>query len=137
MQNHVLTLNFVVVTPCILVSSKLLCQKMHSLLKYKMLQLTLKISLYMGSYMFRSVRTIIRELMPDLAKVTVSVELSVKIHRYNCCCAVAICASVCSVYTGCCAACHTKHSTQYTQHILPLHINNFKDVFLLIILQRL
>jgi hypothetical protein len=35
----------------------------------------------MGSYMFRSVWTIIRELMLDLPKVTVSVELSVKIHR--------------------------------------------------------
>jgi hypothetical protein len=34
----------------------------------------------MDSYMFRSVQTIIRELMPDLAKVTVSVELSVKIR---------------------------------------------------------
>jgi hypothetical protein len=32
---------------------------------------------------------------------------------------------------------HTPHSTQYTQHILPLHSNNFNDVFLLIILQRL
>jgi hypothetical protein len=54
---------------------------MHSLLKHKMLQLTHKISLYMSSYMCRSVRIIIRELMLDLAKVTVSVELSVKIHR--------------------------------------------------------
>jgi hypothetical protein len=42
------------------ISSKLLCQQMHFLLKHKMLQLTLKISLYMGYYMFRSVRTIIR-----------------------------------------------------------------------------
>jgi hypothetical protein len=32
----------------------------------------------MSSYMFRSVRTIFRELMPDLAKVTICVELSVK-----------------------------------------------------------
>jgi hypothetical protein len=60
-------------------NSKFLCQQMHSLLKHKMLQLTLKISLYMGSYMFRSVRTIIRERTPDLAKVTVLVELLVKI----------------------------------------------------------
>jgi hypothetical protein len=35
----------------------------------------------MGSYMFRSVRTIIKEHMPDLAKVTFFVELFVKIHR--------------------------------------------------------
>jgi hypothetical protein len=55
--------------------SKLLCQQMHSSLKHKMLQRTLKISLYMGSYKFRSVRTIIREHMPDLAKVPVFVEI--------------------------------------------------------------
>jgi hypothetical protein len=36
-----------------------------------------------------------------------------------------------------CAACHTPHSTQYTQHILPQHSNNFNDVFLLIIPQIL
>jgi hypothetical protein len=40
-----------------LISSKLFYQQMHFLLKHKMLQLTLKISLYMGSYMFRSERT--------------------------------------------------------------------------------
>jgi hypothetical protein len=28
---------------------------------------------------------------------------------------------------------HTPHSTQYTQHILPLHRYNFNDVLLLII----
>jgi hypothetical protein len=50
-------------------------------IKRKMLQLTLKVSLYMGSYMFWSIQTIIREHMPDLAKVTVFVELLVKIHR--------------------------------------------------------
>jgi hypothetical protein len=33
----------------ITIYSKLLCQQMHSLLKHKMLQLTLKISLYMAS----------------------------------------------------------------------------------------
>jgi hypothetical protein len=30
-------------------------------------------------------------------------------------------------------ASHTPHSTQYTHHILPLHSNNFNDVFLPII----
>jgi hypothetical protein len=64
-----------------IMNSKLLWQQMHSLLKHKMLQLTLKISLYMGSYMFRSTRTIIMEHTPDLAKVTVFVVLLVKIHR--------------------------------------------------------
>jgi hypothetical protein len=72
---------FLLLYGAFLISSKLLCQQMHSTLKHKMLQLTLKISLYMSSYMFRSFRTIIRELMPDLAKVRVSVELSVIIHR--------------------------------------------------------
>jgi hypothetical protein len=36
----------IVVLPCILISSKLFCQQMPSLLKHKMLQLTLKISLF-------------------------------------------------------------------------------------------
>jgi hypothetical protein len=35
----------------------------------------------MGCYMFRSIRTIIRELMPNLAKATAFVELSVKKHH--------------------------------------------------------
>jgi hypothetical protein len=42
----------IVVLPCILISSKLFCQQMHSLLKHKMLQLTLKISLYMAPTCF-------------------------------------------------------------------------------------
>jgi hypothetical protein len=66
---------FIVALPCILISSKFLCQQMHSLLKHKMLQLTLKISLYLGSYMFRSLRTIIKERTSDLTKVTVFVEI--------------------------------------------------------------
>jgi hypothetical protein len=56
-------------------TSNFLCQQMHFLLKHKMLQLTLKISLYVGSYMFWSVRTIIREHMPKLTKVTGFVEI--------------------------------------------------------------
>jgi hypothetical protein len=35
-----------------LISSKLLCQHMHTLLKHKMLKLTVKISLYMASTCF-------------------------------------------------------------------------------------
>jgi hypothetical protein len=42
--------------------------------------------------------------MPNLAKVTVFVELSVKIHRYKFCSVVATCVSGCGVCTGCCAA---------------------------------
>jgi hypothetical protein len=52
---------------------------------------------------------------------------------------VAICASVSSVCTGCCAVCdsqaaqHPEHTLLYRlKHILPLHSNNFNDVFLLI-----
>jgi hypothetical protein len=41
--------------------------------------------------------------------------------------------AICAVCTGCCVA----HSTQYThyrlKYMLPLHSNNFNDVFLLII----
>jgi hypothetical protein len=44
-------------------------QQMHSLLNVKMLKLTIKIS-YIRSYMFRSIRTILRELKLSLAKVT-------------------------------------------------------------------
>jgi hypothetical protein len=41
--------------------------------------------------------------------------------------------AICAVCTGWCAACDTPHTTQYTQHILPQHSNNFNDVFLLMI----
>jgi hypothetical protein len=47
---------------------------------YKMLKCTVKIS-HDCSYMFRSFWTIIREPMPNLAKVTILWRYSVKIHR--------------------------------------------------------
>jgi len=47
---------------------------------YKMLKCTVKIS-HDCSYMFRSTWTIIRELMPNLAKVTILCRYSVKIRR--------------------------------------------------------
>jgi hypothetical protein len=73
------TLNFVL--PCILISSKLYCQQMHSLLKHKMLQLTLKISLYMAPTCFIPFGPSSGGIRRNLAKVTVFVELLVKIHR--------------------------------------------------------
>jgi hypothetical protein len=47
---------------------------------YKMLKYTVKIS-HECSYMFRSIWTIIREPMPNLAKVTILCRYSVKIRR--------------------------------------------------------
>jgi hypothetical protein len=72
---------FIVVLPCILISSKLLCQKTHSLLKHKMLQLTLKIFLYMASTCFGPFGPSSGSIRRNFAKVTVFVELLVKIHR--------------------------------------------------------
>jgi hypothetical protein len=65
----------IVVLPCILISSKLLCQQMHSLLKHKMLQLTLKISLYMAATCFVSFGPSSGSIRWNLAKVTVFVEI--------------------------------------------------------------
>ena len=47
---------------------------------YKMLKYTVKIS-HDCSYMFQSIWTIIREPMPNLAKVTILCKYSVKIRR--------------------------------------------------------
>jgi hypothetical protein len=63
------------------VSSKLLCQKMHSLLKHEMLQFTLKISLYMAPTCFGPFGPSSGNIRRNLAKVTVFVELLVKGHR--------------------------------------------------------
>jgi hypothetical protein len=100
----IVTLHYDKILAEITVFSKLLCQQMHSLLKHKMLQLTLKISLYMAPTCFGPFGPSSGSIRRNLATVTVFVELLVKIHRQNCCCAVALCASVCSVCTGCCAA---------------------------------
>jgi hypothetical protein len=117
----------IVVLPCILVSSKLFCQQMHSLLKHKMLQLTLKISFYMAPTCFGPFGPSSWSVRWNLAKVTVFVELSVKIHRQNCCCAVATCA----VCTGYCAACDS-HATQHPVNTLQTeaHIATAQQQFL-------
>jgi hypothetical protein len=86
MSSHLTSWRFVlffliVVLQRILISSKLLCQKMHSLLKRKMLQLTLKLSLYMDPTFFGPFGTSSGSIRRNLAKVTVFVELLVKIHR--------------------------------------------------------
>jgi hypothetical protein len=62
-------------------STKLLCQQMHSLLKHKMLQLTLKISLYVAPTCFGPFGPSSGSIRRNLAKVTVFVESLVKIHR--------------------------------------------------------
>jgi hypothetical protein len=56
-------------------SSKLLCQQMHSLLKHKMLQLTLKIPLYMAPTCFGPLGPSSGSIRQNLAKVTVFVEI--------------------------------------------------------------
>jgi hypothetical protein len=70
-----LCLVLIVVLPCILISSKLFCQQMHSLLKHKMLQLTIKIALYMAPTCFGPLRPSSGSIRQNLAKVTVSVEI--------------------------------------------------------------
>jgi hypothetical protein len=51
------------------------CQQMHSLLKHKMLQLTVKISLYMDPTCFGPFGPSSGSIRPNLAKVTVFVEI--------------------------------------------------------------
>jgi hypothetical protein len=84
------------------------CQQMHSSLKHKMLQLTLKISLYMAPTYSGPFGPSSGNTRWNLAKITGFVEIiskntSLKLLLYR------------------------------LKHILPLHSNNFNDVFLLII----
>ena len=74
-------LTIFIVAPCILTTLMLL-SPINALLyyTYKMLKYTVKIS-HDCSYMFRSIWTIIREPMPNLAKVTILRRYSVKIRR--------------------------------------------------------
>jgi hypothetical protein len=60
------------------VNSKIFCQQMHSLLKHKMLQVTLKISLYMAPTCFGPFRPSSGSIRRNLAKVTVFVEIIIK-----------------------------------------------------------
>ena len=78
---YINVLFFFIVAPCILITLMFLSPT-NALLyyTYKMLKYTVKIS-HDCSYMFRSVWTIIREPMPNLAKVTILCRCSVKIRR--------------------------------------------------------
>jgi hypothetical protein len=120
----VLIVILIVVLPCILISSKLFCQHMHSLLRHKMLQLTLKISFYMAPTCFGPFGPSSGSIRQNLAKVTDFVEIISK----NTSLKLLLC---------CGSMCFSLYSTQYThyrrKHTLPLHSNNFNDVFLLII----
>jgi hypothetical protein len=69
---------------------------MHSLLKHKMLQLTVKISLYMAPTCFGPFGPSSESIRRNLTKVTVFVEIIIKNASLKLCCAVAICASVCT-----------------------------------------
>jgi hypothetical protein len=79
--NQLFLIVLIVVLPCILISSKLFCQQIHSLLKHKMLQLTLKISIYMAPKCFGPFGPSSRSIRRNHAKVTAFVELLVKIYR--------------------------------------------------------
>jgi hypothetical protein len=91
----------IAVLPCILISSKLFCQQMHSLLKHKMLQLTLKISLYMVPTCFGPLGPSSGSIRRNLAKVTVFVEIISK----NTSLKLSLCYS---------SMCFSLYSTQYT-----------------------
>jgi hypothetical protein len=85
---------------------------MHSLLKHKMLGLTLKISLYMSSTCFGPFGPSSGSMRRNLAKVTVFVEIISKntwLKLLLCCgnMCFSLCSSVC---TGCCAACDTSRT---------------------------
>jgi len=77
--NH--KVSFFIVVPCILITLKFLSPT-NALLyyTYKMLKCTVKIS-HDCCYIFRSIWTIIREPMPNVAKVTILWRYSVKIRR--------------------------------------------------------
>jgi hypothetical protein len=98
------------------------CQQMHSLLKHKMLQLTLKISLYMAPTRFGPFGPSSRSIRRNLAKVTVSVKIISKNTSLKLLlCSGNICFSLySSVCNGCCAAWaarHPVHTLQTEAHI--------------------
>jgi hypothetical protein len=91
---------------------------MHSLLKHKMLQLTLKISLYMAATCFGPLGSSSGSIRRNLAKVTVFVEIISK----NTSLKLLLCSgNMCCVYWVLCgvshAAQHTVHTLQTEAHI--------------------
>jgi hypothetical protein len=111
---------------------------MHSLLKHKKLQFTLKISLYVAPTCFGSFGPSSGSIRQNLVKVTVFLEL---LEKYVFKIVVVqwqyVLQSVVCVLGGVVAQ-HPINTLLYRlKHVLPLHSNNFNDVFLLTILQRL
>ena len=103
----VLLIIFIVV-PCVLITLKFLSPTNAPLnYTYKILKYTARLSHYC-SYMFRPIWTIIREPMPNLAKVTI---LSVKIHRYMFSNVVVKSISSCGVY---CVQCSLSQTARHT-----------------------
>jgi hypothetical protein len=91
------------------------CQQMHSLLKHKMLQLTLKISLYVAPSCFGPFGPSSGSIRWNLAKFTVFVEIISKSTSLK---SLLCCGNTCfslysSVCTGCCAACDYSHVKRY------------------------
>jgi hypothetical protein len=104
----------IVVLPCILISSKLFCQQMHSLLEHKMLQFTVKMSLYIAPTCFRLFGPSSGSMRRNLAKVTVFVEIISKITSLK----FLVCSgNMCCVYRVLCAAQHPTHTLQTEAHI--------------------
>jgi hypothetical protein len=80
---------------------------MHSLLQQEMLQLTIKISLYMAATYFCPFGPSSGSIRRNFAKVTVFAEIISKNTSLKLCCAVATCA----VCTACCVTRRTAPST--------------------------
>jgi hypothetical protein len=113
----------IVVVPCILISSKRFYQQMHSLLKHKMLQLTLKISLYMTPTCFGPLRPLSGSTRRNVAKVTVFVEIISK----NTSLTLLLCSgNMCfSLYSSVCTGCYSLHLK--CQFIWLLHVSVHSD----------
>jgi hypothetical protein len=77
-----------------LLSSKLFCQQMHSLLKHKMLQLTLKIPLYMDPTCFDPFGPSSGSIRRNLATVTIFVEIISKNTSLKLLCCGSMCFSL-------------------------------------------
>jgi hypothetical protein len=116
----------IVVLPCILISSKLFCRQMHSLLKHKMLQRTLKISLYMASTCFCPFGPSSGTIRRNLAKVTVFVEIISKNASLK---LLLCCDNMCCVYW---VLCGVSRRTLQTEAHIATEQHNFNDVFILI-----
>jgi hypothetical protein len=87
---------------------------MHFLLKHKMLQLTLKISLYMASACFGPFGPSSGSIRRNLAKVTVFVEIISKNTSLK---LLLCCGNMCCVYWVLRGAQHPVHTLQTEAHI--------------------